>query len=331
MMPGRRRFLRIAAATVAGVAAGTHGVGAQTTRARTRIVDTSALRITFEESGEAAGFPVVLLHGFPDDVRAWDEVVPALVQAGCRTIVPYLRGFGPTHFRQPSSMRSGQQAAIGQDLLDLADALQLPRFAVAGFDWGNRAACIAAALHPRRVRAGVFIHGYTIQDTLSPLQPAAPERERALWYQWYFNTERGRRGLQQNRRALCRLLWETWSPTWHFAGETFDRTAPSFDNPDFVDVVIHSYRHRNGSAQGDPRFADMEQELSRRPRIDVPAIVMHGGADGVAGSPSAEAGERALFSALMDRRVIDGTGHFLPRERPAAVSSALLQLLENTR
>jgi pimeloyl-ACP methyl ester carboxylesterase len=295
------------------------------------MVDTPALSLAFEERGEAAGFPVILLHGFPDDVRAWDEVVPALVEAGCRTIVPYLRGCGPTRFRQSSTMRSGQQAAIGQDLLDLADALRLPRFAVAGFDWGNRAACIAAALHPRRVRAGVFIHGYTIQDTLAPFQPAAPERERALWYQWYFNTERGRRGLQQNRRALCRLLWETWSPTWHFAADTFDRTAPSFDNPDFVDVVIHSYRHRNGGAQGDPRFGDLERELSRRPRIDVPSIVMHGGADGVAGSPPAEAGERARFSALVDRRVIDGTGHFLPRERPAAVSSALLQLLENTR
>jgi pimeloyl-ACP methyl ester carboxylesterase len=329
-MPSRRRFLRAAAATAAGVAGG-HGLVAQTTGARTRTVDTPALSIAFEERGEAPAFPIVLLHGFPDDVRAWDDVVPALVEAGYRTIVPYLRGFGPTRFRQPATMRSGQQAAIGQDLLDLADALQLPRFAVAGFDWGNRAAGIAAALHPRRVRAGVFINGYTIQDTLAPLQPAAPERERALWYQWYFNTERGRLGLQRNRRALCRLLWETWSPTWHFAAETFDRTAASFDNPDFVDVVIHSYRHRNGGAQGDPRFASMERELSRRPRIDVPAIVMHGGADGVAGSPPVEAGERASFSALSDRRVVEGAGHFLPRERPAAVSSALLQLLEQTR
>jgi pimeloyl-ACP methyl ester carboxylesterase len=224
-----------------------------------------------------------------------------------------------------------EQAAIGQDLIDLADALGLSRFAVAGYDWGGRAACVAAALHPERVRAAVLIGGYSIQDTVAPPQPASPERERALWYQWYFNTERGRAGLDRNRRSLCRLLWETWSPTWRFTGEAFDATAASFDNPDFVDVVIHSYRHRNLNAPGEPRFAAVERQLAARPRITVPSIVLYGADDGL-GSPTADTpAERAPFTALMARQVVPGAGHFLPREKPEAVSAALLELLRTTR
>jgi len=298
---------------------------------RSRSVETSTLTIAFEESGDAEGFPTFLLHGWPDDVRAWDEVVPPLVDAGYRAIVPYLRGFGRTRLRQPSGFRGGEQAALSQDVLDLADALQLQRFAVAGYDWGNRAACIVAALHPERVRAGVFIGGYTIQDTLAPPQPAPPDRERALWYQWYFNTERGRAGLAQNRRAICRLLWETWSPTWRFSNEMFEKTAPSFENPDFVDVTIHSYRHRNGGAPGEPQFAQTERLLATRPTVNIPAIVMYGTADTVAAMPPPEANDRASFPRLVERQFIEGAGHFLPREKPREVSAALLQLLQRTR
>jgi pimeloyl-ACP methyl ester carboxylesterase len=224
-----------------------------------------------------------------------------------------------------------EQAAIGQDLIDLADALGLSRFAVAGYDWGGRAACIAAALHPDRVRAAVLIGGYTIQDTLAPPQPATPARERALWYQWYFNTQRGRVGLERNRRGICRLLWETWSPTWRFTDETFNKTAASFDNPDFVDVVIHSYRHRNLNAPGEPRFTAVERQLAERPKIDVPSIVLYGADDGLGPPPADTPEERASFTALVARQVVGAAGHFLPREKPGVVSSAMLQLLDATR
>ena len=183
-MTNRRAFLRVVATGLAGSAVSRVRPLQAQVAPRVRLVDTPTLAIGVEDNGDPQGFPVMPLHGWPDDVRAWDEVVPNLTQAGFRAIVPYLRGFGPTRFRQPSALRGGEQAAIGQDVLDLADALQLQRFAVAGYDWGNRAACIVAALHPERVRAGVFIGGYTIQDTVAPSQPAAPERERALWYQW---------------------------------------------------------------------------------------------------------------------------------------------------
>jgi pimeloyl-ACP methyl ester carboxylesterase len=296
-----------------------------------RTIQTPVLSIGFEESGSATGFPVILLHGFPDDVRAWDDVASSLARAGHRVLVPYLRGYGPTRFRDAAAPRMAEQAAIGQDVIDFADALGFARFAVAGYDWGGRAACIAAALHQDRVRAAVIIGGYLIQDTITPARPAAPETEQALWYQWYFNTERGRAGLGANRRSLCRLLWHSWSPTWIFTDETFNKTAGSFDNPDFVEIVIHSYRHRNLNAAGEPRFAAVERRLAERPKIEVPSILLHGADDGIGRPPADSPAERASFTSLVGRRVIAGAGHFLPREKPEAVSSAMLELLAGTR
>jgi pimeloyl-ACP methyl ester carboxylesterase len=318
MPPTRRTFLTAsAAASIRSFAQTASGVA--------KTILTPVLSIAYEEHGH--GFPIILLHGFPDDVRAFDGVAPPLVQAGYRVLVPYLRGYGSTRFLDPSAPRTGEQAAIGQDLIDFADALDLDRFAVTGYDWGCRASCIAAALHPDRVRASVLIGGYTIQDSIAPPQPAPPEIERALWYQWYFNTERGRRGLAANRRSLCRLLWQLWSPNWHFSDEIYNRTAVSFDNPDFVDVVIHSYRHRNGGAAGEARFSEMERQLAGRPKIHVPSIVLHGADDGVARPLADSPAERAMFTKLTARRVVPAAGHFLPRENPSAVSSALLELL----
>jgi len=321
MTRSRRSFLQTAA--LAGLA---QRVTAQT--AMSKSIETPVLNIAYEESGPAQGIPVILLHGFPDDAHAYDDVAPALAKAGHRALVPYLRGYGPTRFRDASAPRMAEQAAIGQDVLDFADALHLDRFAVAGYDWGGRAAAIAAALHPERVRAVVLMSGYSIQNTVGPFRPGPPEAEARLWYQWYFNTERGREGLAANRRPLCRFLWQTWSPSWHFTDETYNRTVPSFDNPDFVDVVIHSYRHRVGNAPGEERFKTVEAQLAKRPKIEAPTTLLYGG-DDVLGQRSSEVtpAERELFPKLAAKRVIAGSGHFLPRENPAAVSTALLELL----
>ncbi len=317
----RRTFAKQCAAAVgAAGAAGAVAVGAalgmNPARARSATnsamqIETPILSIGYEQNGASSGFPIILLHGFPDDVRAFDGVATPLAKAGYRVLVPYLRGYGPTRFRDPAAPRMGEQAAIGQDLLDFATALHIDRFAVAGYDWGCRAAGIVAALHPERVRAAVLIGGYTIQDTVAPSKPDNPVAERALWYQWYFNTERGRAGLAKNRRALCRLLWETWSPDWHFSDEVFDRTAASFDNPDFVDVVIHSYRHRHGNAPGEPRFIDVEKKLAEHPKIQVPSITLYGANDGVALKPPDPAIDRASFTSLVARGVIPNAGHFV--------------------
>jgi len=304
-----------------------HHAGAQAlTQPSTFSVRTPTLEIGYEAHGEGGGFPVILLHGFPDDARAWDAVAPPLVAAGHRVVAPYLRGYGPTRFLDPAEPRMAQQAAIGQDLLDFMDALGVATAALAGYDWGGRAACIAAILSPERVRALVTIGGYNVQNTLAPPRPAPAVEERAYWYQWYFNTERGRVGLEQNRREICRLLWQEWSPTWKFDDATFDRTAPSFDNPDFVPVVIHSYRHRHRNAPGDPRFDEVERRLAARPPITVPTAVLVGAEDTVDPIRRSE-GHLALFPEGTERRVVAGAGHFMPREQPGAVADALLALL----
>ena len=263
----RRLFLRQAAAALA--LASTRPVRAQeSTSAPIKTVKTPVLEVGYHEFGPADGLPVVLLHGFPDDAHAYDGVGPLLASEGHRALSVYLRGYGPTRFLDAAAPRTAQQAAIGQDVIDFADALGLTRFVVAGFDWGGRAACIAAALHPSRVRGAVLMGGYAIQNTVTPPSgPPNPEGVRRGWYQWYFNTEVGRVGLQRNRRGLCELMWREWSPTWRFTPETFARTAASFDNPDFVDCVVHSYRHRNFNAAGEARCDGIERRLASRPAI----------------------------------------------------------------
>jgi len=290
-------------------------------------IQTPTLEIGYLESGPASGVPIVLLHGFPDDVHAYDEVAPPLAAAGHRVLVPYLRGYGRTRFRETDTPRLAEQAAIGQDVIDFADALRLDRIVVCGYDWGGRAACIAAALHPERVRAAVIIGGYGIQDVFSPPRPFAPRVEAGYWYQWYFNTERGRIGLTQNRHALCKLLWEQWSPTWRFSDATYQQTAVSFDNPDFVDCVIHSYRHRNLGAKGDPQLEAVERQLATRPPVRAPAIVLYGGDDGLRRPSTDDRDDQARFTNLLASRIVAGAGHFLPRENPEAVTSAILEVL----
>src|SRR5207302_2109159 len=244
-------------------------------------VRTSVLDIAYGQDGRAEALPVVLLHGYPYDPRAFDEVVPIINTAGYRTVVPFVRGYGGTRFLSSDTPRSGEQAAIGQDLLELLDVLNLQQAVLAGFDWGARAACIVSALWPERVRALVTCAGYQIQDIAASEKPAEPEQERRFWYQYYFQTERGRRGLAQNRTELGRLLWKRWSPTCKFDEETYRRTAASFENDDFVDVVIHSYRHRMRNAPGDPRYAAIEARLAALPKISVPSMVIHGAVDDV--------------------------------------------------
>ena len=293
-------------------------------------VRTPILEIGYEEWGDAAGVPVVLLHGFPDDAHAWSEVAPPLAAQGCRVLAPYLRGYGPTRFRDATAPRMAQQAAIGQDLVDFLDALGIERAALGGYDWGGRAACITAILAPARVRALVTIGGYNVQNTIAAPVPASALQERANWYQWYFNTERGHLGLEKNRREICRLLWRDWSPGWRFDDATFEQAAAAFDNPDFVPVVINSYRHRHRNAPGDPRFDAVERRLAERPRIEVPTVILHGRDDGV-DRPQKSERHPDLFPSGTERRVVPDAGHFLPREQPGAVVEALLSLLARTR
>lgn len=288
---------------------------------------TPTLTIAYEQHGPNNGAPVILLHGFPYSPRAFDEVAPALAARGYRVIVPYLRGYGATRFNSAQTPRSGQQAAMAQDLLDLMDALGIEQAMLCGYDWGGRAACIVAALFPARVRGLVSGDGYLVQDIAHANQPLDPEDEHRLWYQYYFHTPRGVEGLKQNRRELCQLLWRLWSPTWARKDERYPLTAGAFDNPDFVDVVIHSYRHRFGYAPGDPALEWMEEALATQPVISVPSISLCGGDDGV-GPPSLIDEDAEHFSGFYERRVLAGVGHNIPEEAPQETLKAILDLLQ---
>lgn len=291
-----------------------------------RHIAAGVLDVAYEETGPADGMPIFLLHGFPYDVHAFDEVTPVLVARRCRVIVPYLRGYGPTRFRSADTPRSGQQAVLGQDLVALMDALSVRTAVVAGYDWGGRAACVVAALWPERVRGLVSCGGYNIQDIPSSAAPQPPDVEHRYWYQFYFHGERGRAGLTRYRRELGKLLWRLWSPSWAFDDATYDRTAASFDNSDFVDVVVHSYRHRFGLAPGDPAAEATETRLAARPRISVPTVVLHGGDNNVAPVQTSER-HAVFFSGPFERRVLPRVGHNVPQEAPQEFAAAVLSLV----
>ncbi|MGF6209774.1 alpha/beta fold hydrolase [Pseudomonas frederiksbergensis] len=293
-------------------------------------VETPSLKIAYEHHGPTTGEPIILLHGFPYSPRGYDEIAPALAAQGYRIIVPYLRGYGPTRFNSADTLRSGQQAALAQDLLDLMDALGIPQAALCGYDWGGRAACIVAALWPERVRCLVTGDGYNLQNIPGSVQPLDPETEHRLWYQYYFHTPRGVEGLTQNRRAFCEWLWRLWSPTWARNAERYPLSAPAFDNADFVEVVIHSYRHRFMYAPGDPALEWMEEALAQQPSISVPTISLCGADDGV--GPATEVDEDVEhFTGRYERRVLAGVGHNIPEEAPEATLKALLDLLKGCR
>jgi pimeloyl-ACP methyl ester carboxylesterase len=289
--------------------------------ATVKTIDAGVLSIAYLEYGPASGWPCIMGHGFPYDVHAYLDTAPMLAQAGARVIVPYLRGYGATRFLKAETPRSGEQAALGADLLALMDALKIERAVLGGYDWGGRAACVVSALWPQRAQALVSGNSYNIQDIARAVEPVSPAEEAAFWYQYYFHSERGRRGLAKDRRGVARLLWRMWSPTWAFDDATFDRTASAFDNPDFVEVVIHSYRHRYELAAGDPAYASIEAALAAQPPITVPAITIDGDADGVNPGTAHQAGK---FVGLHEHRIFKGAGHNLPQERPEEWARAVI-------
>jgi len=291
-----------------------------------KYINAGDLCIAYECNGNTKGIPVILLHGFPYDIRAYDSVTKLLSTGNYWVIVPYLRGFGATRFLSDTTIRSGQQAALAYDLIALMDELSIEKALIAGYDWGGRVACIVSAIYPNRVIGLVSASGYCIQNIANSIEPVNPELEKLYWYQYYFHTERGRLGLLKYRKELCKILWNDWSPTWKFDNATFDSSAISFDNPDFVEIVIHSYRHRYGLVDGDPKFEAMEQELSIQPKINIQTIVLEADSDGVV--PFSEIDyDSPFFTGDYERRIINGAGHNLPQEAPEEFTKAIIALI----
>jgi pimeloyl-ACP methyl ester carboxylesterase len=286
-------------------------------------VDTPILNIAYEAGGPPNGTPVLLLHGWPDDVRTYDRVAPALHAAGFRTIAPYLRGFGGTSFRSKDTMRSGEMVAMAQDAIDLADVLGLEKFAVMGHDWGARIAYVLAIVVPQRVQRVV-----TASVGWQPGELPIPSfwQARAHWYQWFLATKRGRQMVQSDGKALARIQWETWSPPGWFEDSDFERTAKSFENPDWPAITWHSYSVRWGEADKDPRYADLDALVADAQSISTPTLMIQGGSDAV-GLPASTEGKDRYFTGGYARHVIPGVGHFPTREAPDAVSKLVVDFL----
>jgi pimeloyl-ACP methyl ester carboxylesterase len=294
-----------------------------------KTIETSVLSVGYEVSGPSEGYPVVLLHGWPDDVRTWDRILPILHDANLRTIAPYLRGFGPTRFRDPSTMHSGQLSALGRDVIEFADALKLGEFSIIGHDWGARAAYIASCLlGPTRISHCVALSvgwGTNAPDQVLPLRQV-----QNYWYHWYMAMDRGAELVRHDRLGFTRYIWDIWTSEWRIPDEEFRRTAMSFENPDWAEVTLHSYRARWGLAPTDPTLADTEARLAHHPEISVPTLVIHGGAD-PCNDPSTSEGKDQFFKASYRRLVPDGVGHFPQREAAPDVGGALVEFLVKHR
>lgn len=342
--PGRRNFL---ASTLAGAAggltltvgaeAGAADVPAATERRRApvsvqpllRLVRAGELEVGYLEAGPPDGIPVLLMHGYPYDIHSYIEVAPILAARGCRVIVPHLRGHGSTRFLDAAAPRNAQQSAVAQDQIALLDALRIERAVMAGYDWGARTGCVLAALWPQRCLGLVSAGGYIITSQAVQQMPAPAKVERAWWYQFYFATERGRAGLAANRRDIARISWQENSPEWKFDAATFERTAASFDNPDWVDIVVHNYRWRLGLAEGAPQFAEAERRLAAQPTIAVPAITLDGDSNGIAPVSDGKA-FAAKFTGPWSHRVVHA-GHNVPQEAPLAFADAVWALASARR
>lgn len=290
-------------------------------------IEAGVLSVGYFEAGPADGPVVMLMHGWPYDAHCYLDVMDMLADNGIRCIAPFLRGFGPTRFLSDKTMRSGEQAALGADLLVLMDALGIETATLAGFDWGGRAACIVAAIAPERVTGLVTCGvGYNIQNIARANEPGPVEDDPRYWYMYLFNTERGRVQLAHDARGFCKVIWRMWSPNWDFDAPTFDRSGVSFENPDFVDIVIHSYRHRFGGVAGDPAVAHIEERLATQPRIIVPTVILQGEDDTV-DPPSKGDPVRSKFTSHYERRVLARVGHNPPQEDPAAFAAAVLDVM----
>ena len=270
---------------------------------------------------------MILSHGWPYSPHAYAEVVPALVRDGHHVFVPYLRGHGPTAFRDEDTFRSGQQAALGADVIDFMDVLGIRSALFGGCDWGGRglnvaAALVAGTLH--RTRVGQQLP-HPEPDQAVDGTPDLPETESAHWYFFYFLTARGRQGLTRDPRAVADVVWKRNSPHWNYTSADLDRAAGLFANPDYVDVVIHSYRHRLLEAPGDPRYDTLEARLLKQPPITVPAVTLDGKDDG-SFRPTDGQASAPHFTGPRVHHQVPRAGHNLPQETPRAFVDAIREV-----
>ncbi|USX53023.1 alpha/beta fold hydrolase [Lentzea sp. HUAS12] len=326
-MISRRQFSQaLAVAGLATTAAATATAHASTPAwGELKQVRAGLLDVGYAELGPADGPVTILLHGWPYDIHSFVDVAPALAAKGHRVLIPYLRGYGPTRFLHAHTKRNGQQSAIAADLIAFMDALKVRKATLAGFDWGARTACVTAALWPERVKALVSVSGYLVVNLEQNQQPLSPQAELGWWYQYYFATDRGVKGYEQNSYEFNKLIWRLASPQWDFDEAMYARSATAWKNPDHVAIVVHNYRWRLQLALGEHRYDGLERALQAKPVISVPAITVASDFDG----PNKDgAAYRKQFSGRYEHRVLDGIGHNVPQEAPVAFTEAVLDVVK---
>lgn len=291
-------------------------------------IKTRRLMIAYEDSGPKTGEPIILLHGWPDSPRTWDGILPKLHEAGYRTIAPYIRGYGPSKFRDPlvgrKVRRTGQPVALAQDVITLADRLRLDRFFFVGHDWGARAGYALAALYPKRVRSLV-----ALADPFQPGKAKPPNfpQARAYWYQWLLCTYPGEVKFRRDPIAFGKAQWDGWSPHGWYTVDRLAEAAESWKSNDFVEVVLHSYRSRWGHAELDPAYYMGQQKFEATSNIGVPTMLIHGREDACVLTETTE-GAETRFSLSYRRVLLEGVGHFPQRENPVDTAEYILQHLK---
>ncbi|MBV9843315.1 MAG: alpha/beta hydrolase [Sphingomonadaceae bacterium] len=284
-------------------------------------IRTKLLEISYKDDGPSDAPVVLLLHGWPDDASTWDGIVPALNETGFRTIAPNARGFGQTRFLGPEVPRTGNAAMLALDAIDLLDRLAVGRFVVAGHDWGANIAEMLAVGWPDRVERIAML---STPSRLGGLKTPPFWHARLQWYHWFQTTERGARAVRDDPKGFARIMWETWSPAGWFDDALFEKAAESFENPDWVDVTLHSYRSRWGEAEPDLLSKWLDDKVKSTSAIAVPAIYIQGEQDGVNPPPTSE-NVAEKYSGPFRRIVIPAVGHFPTREAPDEVAEQLVR------
>ncbi|MGI4860021.1 MAG: alpha/beta fold hydrolase [Janthinobacterium lividum] len=282
---------------------------------------TDLLDIAYQDSGPKDGPVVLLIHGWPDDASTWDAVAAQLNQAGLRTIIPTLRGFGETRLHEGQA-RTGNSAILAMDIIALMDGLGIDRFMVAGHDWGANTAEALAVGWPERIERMAML---CTPSRLGGMPTPPFEQAQRQWYHWFMATRRGAQAVRDDRRGFAHLHWVNWSPPGWFDEATFTRVAGSFDNPDWADVTLHSYRARWDEAEPDPGSQWLEDKIKATKTLSLPAIYIQGAADGV-NPPSAAKSVPSKFTGPFAFVELTGVGHFAQRENPEAVAKHLLHL-----
>lgn len=290
-------------------------------------VNTSVLSIGYYDSAprDKTSPVAILIHGFPYSIDVYVDTIPKLTRKGFRVIVPSMRGYSPTSFLSPTTPRSAEQAALGKDIIDLMDALDIKKAIFAGYDWGTVAVNVAAALWPDRCLGMVAANSYLIQNRQTAWAIAPPDSLAERWYFYVFLTPQGYSALASDTKGWAKTLWTKNSPYWKWTQPQLDAASLAFQNPDYVDIATNFYRNRLLYAPGDPHYAELAEQLDKQPPISVPSVTLD--PDQAPVFPATNGSSTAShFTGPRVHRIIQGCGEAIPLQKPQVFADAVLEV-----